>query len=205
MPFGAPFPGGGQVTGQFTDSSGGTLSFTASFGTAATNRSIVAIVTGSSASAISGVTIAGISATSVIANSDSTNRVSMWIAAVPTGATGNISFGGILAANAGCMVYAIYGNRAQAADATAVTNSNGGAMTMAASSAAFVIAAGMSNINANSCTWSGGVTRDTQQNPVSGNFMSAASEATIAAGNVSPAGTFGSPNNPTFAAAVWGP
>ena len=72
------------MTGQFTDSSGGTLSFTASFGTAATNRSIVAIFTGSSASNISGVTIAGISATLVVANSDSTNRVSMWIAAAIT-------------------------------------------------------------------------------------------------------------------------
>jgi hypothetical protein len=149
MAFGAPFPGGNAALTQvFTGNAGTTSatgSFTASgisFGAAAPNRSMACFV-----STISGVgniptsvTIGGVAATEVVAVLNGNDRIGLWMASVPTGATGNVVVSVAGSFSCRIMLYAIYGlsslTPAQTASSTAtpLTDSvtvNGGGVVIA--------------------------------------------------------------------------
>ena len=90
--------GGGQATVALTDNSvdlGDTTTYTfssQSLGAAASNRRIIIAVAGdgTTTAIVSTLTVAGISAVKIAATQNVDTQVEIWIAEVPTGATGDV-------------------------------------------------------------------------------------------------------------------
>ena len=103
----------GKITGSYETGSGttNTWSFTAgTFGTAATNRYMLVIWGYGSAQTITTTTIGGISASQVFAFANSTDKISAFIAAVPTNGNLGIVSNGSSTGTVNYAVYALYSN-----------------------------------------------------------------------------------------------
>ena len=111
----------GKITGSYQTGNGATntWSFTAStFGTAAANRYIVVVWGYSSAQTITTTTIGGISASQVLAFASGTQKISMFIAPVPTNSSLALVSNG---SGTGTVVYAVYALLSYNAAAAATT------------------------------------------------------------------------------------
>jgi len=160
MPFGAPFPASGKVLLTFQSNGGVTngssFSFTANFGSNNPSRLVVAAVAGFAATRPSSLTIAGVSATKALEQTSGSLFVQIWVASVPTGASGTVTANGTTM-TAECAVYTLV-NAPSATPASTITSS-GGSLTIATGAA--VIAVGSSGTNG-SATWTGVTADDTQ-------------------------------------------
>src|ERR1700761_7777896 len=139
--FGAPFPGGGLVTGAFGSSASATNTWSfggMSFGTPAANRYVVAVF-GWAGGAISAVTIGGIAATNVLQELSGAN-LQVWIAPVPTGSTGTVASNGSGTGTVACSTYAIYGTSTPFGPST-VTGTTSLSQTQNVSGGAFALMA----------------------------------------------------------------
>ena len=67
-----------------------TSTHTVSFGTADTNRHIIVAQSNGNGRTVSSLTIGGVTATELVAFGSSNQRVRIWIAAVPTGTSGDV-------------------------------------------------------------------------------------------------------------------
>ena len=93
-----PAAGGGTLTGAFLQGAGDSTDLTTytyasqNLGTASSDRVVVVAVSGrqSSARTITSVTIGGVSATEIGTRGSSQNPLGIWMAAVPTGTTGDV-------------------------------------------------------------------------------------------------------------------
>lgn len=102
------------------------------FGSASFDRYIVVVLAARVAATITSITIGGVAATISITQSNSSNRIAIAIAAIPTGTSGDISFtlsGGTLFRSL-IAVYAVTGIDASAAFATASSTVNNGTMSI---------------------------------------------------------------------------
>jgi len=131
-----------------------------SFSTAAADRRVVmALWEQGGAVGISSVTIGGVSASQLVGSGGTTNPlVSLWIAAVPTGTSGNVvvQFGGGTA-NCAIAVWAVYGIGSNTAFATATTSAaeNPASESLSVPSNGVAIAASRLVTNTTAFTWSG--------------------------------------------------
>jgi len=208
----APFPGGNRVTRQFLANgysgvtSAATFTFSGvSLATPAANRSIVicaAAVTSTGVS-ITGVSVAGLSATEVVTEDNGGIHTSIWIAALPTGTSGNvaISVSSATAHTVAFAAYAIYGNRSATPNATGASASGASGATISAPGSGVTIACALAN-SGGSPSWSG-LAADGNQSmgtPIL-SFASAqiasAESLTVACGGLS--------GTQSFTMAAWGP
>lgn len=155
--------GGGIATRSFvavTDNTANLTTYTFSahsLGTAAGDRKIVvaAMGTGGSPGGVSSLTVAGVSAASVIEATNGAQTVSMWIADVPTGATGDIVVTFAAGKNrCGIAVYALYGAGSSTAFDTgsATADPYSDTLNVPANGVAIAAAADTNNTTA---TWTG--------------------------------------------------
>lgn len=209
MAFGAPFPGGGLVTGAYQSGGSALNSATISgltFGPAAAGRYLIAIVY-SIVSTPTSLTFnptgfASVLATRVGTVSNSTPTMQVWIALVPNGTAGTISLGHSGNDTITAAIYQTTGGSTPFAPSFAASVANPWTSTPAVPGGAFVIG-GAGNDNAGAVTWSG-ITADATQ-ALSSNRMATAS------------GSFPSTSAPTITAtqassvssvamvAVWAP
>ncbi len=134
------------VTGAYADSqsSTNTWNWTAiGFGTAAANRYVVAIFGVASANNVTTMTIGGVSATLVLTATNSTEKIYVFIAAVPTGTSGNIATDGGGTGTMAISTYAIYGT-SHPTTPTTFTGTSSISQTPVVAAGSFVIAAGLS-------------------------------------------------------------
>lgn len=169
-----------------------TYTFTSvSLGAEGGNRQIIVGISssvGTSGRTVSSVTVAGVSATSLVFRDSGggSSRISaLWIANVPTGATGNIvvTFSGSMA-RAGITVYAgrnLTSNTPQATNNDA--NTTGAALTLSltGTTAGFIVAQAMIQSSGETFTWSG-LTRDNNVTVGSALTMSSSSINTTSSG-----------------------
>lgn len=205
MAFGAPFPGGGLVTGQFNFSGGGqnVRSFSGSFGALDPTRLIIACAGAASNIGLSTLTIGGVAATELISIVNGVVTSSIWGVADSTNLSGTIA----LSANGpiGVSCYSLY--KAKTITPAQVGNANSPPLQATLAGAAggsFLIAMGFTENSTNSATWSGGPLADTSFVPATGAFMSSAS-LSKASGLITPLLVFGTNSLPTFACAAWSP
>src|SRR5579863_1461870 len=132
-----------------TGVSGGSVTFTGvAFGAAAANRYIVvALYLDGSGISMTGVTIGGITATAVVGSGNGTMAPSIWIAAVPTGTSGNVvatSTASPGTAEYGIAVYAMYSNGSATPSATGTSTASPPTATVAVPAGGVMIAVGTS-------------------------------------------------------------
>jgi len=136
--------------------SSGTTYSAQNFGAASSDRYIVVILAARVAATISTITIGGVSATITLQQAQSSNRIGIAIAAVPTGTSGDISFtlsGGTLFRSL-ISVYRVTGIDAAAAFATASATTNNGTMSVTIPADGIVIGGAMSFSTASGAfTW----------------------------------------------------
>lgn len=212
MPFGAPFPGGAAVTHSFNGSSSVVAtgppwtSASISFGTIASNRYLVAAIVGqSSGLSITGVTIGGVTAT--LQGSVAVNGVAqagIWIAAVPTGASGNViisATGGASSWDFGVGLYSLYGNHALSADATGQSTANPLSVTLNAPAGCVVIASAFLAANA-TAVWTN-LTKDVQMSFVTPQGSTASTEQ-ASGGSTAYQCNWSNASAQAMAVALWG-
>ena len=172
---------GGPASLAFTDNSvtgsGQNPTFSSqSLGTASGDRYIVVGVTGEAGTTtVSSLTVAGVSATNVIVKQQSFTTAEIWIAAVPTGTTGDIVVNwGASQDCTGIGVWAMYSANTTAHD-TAFDNSSStvfsDTLTIPANGVAFACC---SKNNTSTATWAN-LTEDYDENRVAGRPHSGAS------------------------------
>jgi len=138
--------GGGTLTGTFLQGAGDATDLTTytfasqNLGTASSDRVIAVAVSGrqSSARTVSSVTIGGVSATEIGTRGSSQNPLGIWIAAVPTGTTGDVvvTFSGAML-RCHIVAWAVTGgatlaNASSGTDTATVTGVTGGFIIAAA-------------------------------------------------------------------------
>lgn len=125
-----------------------------SLGVAASDRKIIVGVAGDGGTAaVISVTVAGVSATNVVAAFNSTGHSEIWIADVPTGATGDVvvTFGSGGKARCGIGVYRAIGSQS-AANATASSTADPMSASLSIPSNGIAVGAGQ-NSNGGSFSW----------------------------------------------------
>ena len=210
MAFVAPFPGGASVT--FVYESGLNSAAAAAppvtfasvpFGTAAANRYIVITVASVNVGGgtVTGVTVGGVAATNVanVTNSGGAFpvRSGIWIASVPTGASGNIVVSDSDAfVDISIGVYAIYAPSSAAPSATGTSTAATPSVTLTAPANGVIIGglAGTSGAG----TWTG-LTKN-----VVLTWGEAASAASTSGGSLT-VSVSGPGAQPALAVATWGP
>jgi hypothetical protein len=208
MAFGAPFPAGGSIAGvhgEYVSSAAGVNQNTfggLSFGEPASNRSLVAVVLVYSDSGV-GISIGGVGATIVAAESNGDMQALVAVASVPEGSSGvvDVSYG---SGSAAVNLYAIYGNSSEAPVATAggVSSPFSGSLSLPAG--AFAIAAGAAYGSGN--TWTGVNLDNNESVGSSGAVLSSASGQFDGASTLTVTGSVNvSSGGPAFVAAAWGP
>jgi hypothetical protein len=162
-----------------------------SFSTARADRRLVAAVfEQGGAVGISSVTIGGVSASQLVGSGGTTNPlVSLWIAAVPTGTSGNVVVQfGAGTANCAIAVWAVYGASSSTAFATATTSAaeNPASESLSVPANGVAIAASRQVDNTNAFTWSGlaenfDATLETGRYSGASDAFAAAATATVSA------------------------
>jgi len=128
-------------------------------GTASATRYVVVTVFGrhTAAFTFSSVTVAGVSATSVVEQANAGSRLGIFIAAVPSGTTGNVvvtASGGIVRCGIG--VYALYDLSSSTAITTNSSTASPAALSVNVTPGKILIAAAYTNGGSgNQLTWSG--------------------------------------------------
>lgn len=147
------------LTDKAQNTSGGGGTFTGlNLGAAAPDRYMVAAIGNSSATATTAVTIGGVSATQLVAvNSPFGNaRTSIWIALVPTGASGNVVISNGAGGNTTIALYSITGLLSPSAVATSTASGTPPqSLSVAVNALGFVICVGYSSGATSTATWSG--------------------------------------------------
>ncbi len=199
----APVSGGFVSAGKGTNVS--SIS-SLSFGTIASNRYLVAVISGSLNAAITGVTIGGVTATIAILDQDvggSDVETCIAIAAVPTGASGTVAWSGTNGVGPVCVsLYAIYGLGSATPTATASSNANPSTQSLSNLPAgSFVISGSVCLGTVNS--WSG-VTQDNSQTQPGIQQAVASKANAVGTQSISSSMTV-SAGGPASASAAWSP
>lgn len=129
-----------------------------SFGTAAADRLIVAAISHNGSTHVSAVTIGGISATLVVEEVGGSARVALWVAAVPTGTSGNVVVSGHTGGfpcGMAISTYAIYGAPSATASSIGTDNATIFDVTLTSLLNAVGIAVYSCVINTATMTWVG--------------------------------------------------
>lgn len=146
-----------EATGTTSGVEGGSYSWTGlSFGTASSNRYMVACIFMEGAFTVTGVTIGGVTASSVASKANGNSNVSMWIAAVPTGTSGTVAVTSTAPGGSAiylCTLYSLTGNASATAAGTISSSASPPTGTLTTAAGTAVIAASMDNNN--SPTWTG--------------------------------------------------
>jgi hypothetical protein len=133
----------------------------AAIGAAGGNRRVAVIVASASGGSpvVSGLTIGGISASEVVGQTTGNGfqRISIWVADVPTGTTANIVVSyAATQGRCGVAVYALYDTSKLQAESTASSTANPSALSLTATGIPSVAIAGAwEGSNSTSFTWSG--------------------------------------------------
>lgn len=194
-----------QASTSITNTTSPTTFSSMALGPVAANRYVVLCAfQSSSGGTLTAATIGGISATNVASANNGFFYASVWIAKVPTGATGNV----VLTSSVGsgvtftAMTYAMYGNSSATPGATgnSVATPPSTAVSVPASSATIGCLYGG---NGGTATWTN-LTKDVEQ--ASGSVKtSGASIQTKAAASVTVTGNFSGGSPEAMAVASWGP
>lgn len=201
--FGAGGSSNPKVTGAFAGSIGQTNTWTfsgISFGTAAANRYVLAVIAWGASSNITTVSIGGVSATQVLATNNSTERLQYWIAPVPTGTSGNVVTNGSGTGTMACTTYAIYGTTTPNAP-TVFTGTSSISQTPNIAYGSLIIGGGFALSGAT--TW-GGVTSDHIQT-ISVASLDTASKAFTSGQNSYSLTASVSGSSPVCGIAIWTP
>lgn len=186
-----------------------------SFGVAVAGRRIVVAATGRGGGSftLNSVTIGGVSATKVVGLAVSTtNIVDLWIADVPTGATGSVvlTFSGTMARAAISVFRMVDAGsataHATATDSTASGNDMSVSLNVPAKGGAIAVVAS-NTASSITYTWSG-LTEDADSGDIEGGWgMSAAHDnfVTLQSGLTITATQNTTPSSPAMVAASWGP
>jgi hypothetical protein len=204
MAFGAPFPGGGIVTGQFLGQAPG-FSGTFNLGKAAPNRSIVVFGGCVTGGVYTGCSVAGITATQIESVNIADGVIGMYVAEVPNGTSGLISLSASGAIGVGLITtYAVYGARNPLSPVAAA---NAGFSTSFNAPAGSFVCGGTYGFQATNGAWSGlntdGVIAESEQPTINVVYcMVAGSRQLLAPTSFS---VSCSPGTPIGAAAMWSP
>lgn len=209
MAFGAPFPGGGLVTGSYQSGgsilNGATISGL-SFGAASPGRYLVAfvysIVSTPSSLTFNPTGFASVAATKVGTVSNGAPTLTIWIALVPNGTAGTISLGHSGNDAITAAVYQTTGGSAPFTPAITDSAANPWSSTPSVPGGAFVIG-GAGNDNSGAVTWSG-LTADATQS-LSFNRLGTASGTFASASTPTITASQGSSISSVAALAVWSP
>ena len=139
-----------------TNNSSATTYSNQNFGPASSDRHIVVVLAARVAATISSISIGGVAATIAIQQAQSSNRIGLAIAAIPTGTSGDIVFtlsSGTLFRSL-IAVYAVTGIDSLTAYATASATTNNGAMSLTIPADGIVIGGAMSfSTSSGAFTW----------------------------------------------------
>jgi len=200
--FGAPFPGGGPVRGEFLGIAAGT-SATLNFGAEESDRALVVIAGGVTAGNFNICTVAGQVATRLASDNNADSASAIWVISVPSGTSGTITVSATSTLSL-CMIaaYAIYGCHSPT---TPQATANGGFSASFNTLPGSFVIGGTYAIFAGGVSWSGlnGDATLTQSGLIT-EILAVASEQYLAAqsplrisNNLS--------NTPSGVAAVWSP
>lgn len=159
--------GGSSVTltslgGDFRDASLSSYNFAAyPLGTEDASRLIIVCAATRGNNDIDSVSVAGTAATKITSTTYSTeNEATIWLAAVPTGTTGDITVGATAGVSRMLMsAYAVYGASATPVGNTGTSNL-GGSLSTVAGGVAIGCAVGYFSGGEAEFTWSGGIVED---------------------------------------------